>query len=499
MLPYLFGPEPGQDAHQFVAGMRASGNVQKIAKALLFISVGLQEASPGLNLHLGPSVTAADLSMRYLNVIYDLVISDEELVGTIDGIECLFLYYKHNINDGRIRRAWINIRRALSFSQLIGLHTLWKSTPRPHSDPAFLRGESLWKALYQSDRFLSLLLGLPYAVSEIPGTVSAYTGVNNPSPAGEHYLFRLSSIVGHIIDRNQEPPNNNTLPLTMKIESELADLTASMPSNWWVNDTNVDNVADQMYTRLLPQFWHHQARTLLHLPFMLKASTDRRYEYNRIAALESAREMLKRYEKFRPGMGLGSNICKVVDFQIFTAAMVLVLNLLSTSASSPPRDREEAAADEELITKTHDLLHRASLETEAGVTTQAARALKMFCKARADPCRPGQKSAKVVIPYFGAVAFGPGQSLTNQEYLEPLNAGNQPVQLPTPETEQSNNLIHGSSNFDNLWATMLPDLNFGGYQPQQPEIVGTGGEIFANVNLNLDQDWSWFWNNTNLT
>ena len=487
MFPFLLGPQPGHGAQEFIADLRASGNVQALAKALLFVCIGLQEAPPGSELCLEPSVTAASLSAHYLGVIYDLVISDEELVGTIDGIECLFLYYKHDVNDGRMRRAWVNIRRALSFAQLLGLHTHSRNG-RPPANPASLRGDSLWKALYQSDRFLSLLLGLPYAVSELPSAASGQ------KTGDENYLFRLCHIIGHIIDRNQEPPNNNTLPFTVKIESELTDLAESMPSDWWESES-ANLVTERLYGSLMPQFWHHQARTLLHLPFMLKAATDRRYEYSRIATLESAREMLQRYLRFRPDMGFGSQICKVIDFQVFTAAMVLVLNLLSTSTSSPARDQEEAAMDEKLIEKTHDLLHRASLETDAGVTNQAARALKNFCKARRDPCPPGRTSMRIVIPYFGAVVFGPGKNLTNQAYLKCPYAENQPAQLPTPDMEQIDSVIQDPSDFQNLWATMPSDLNLSGYQLQQPEASGDG---FANVNVDLDQDWSWFWNNTTM-
>jgi len=492
MFPEIYGPESGTTVNQLVAESMASGSVQKLAKALLCISISLQEAPPGSNLNLGPSVSAADLTAHWLNLIHELVISDDDIAGTIDGIECLFLHSKHDINDGRIRRAWMSLRRGLAFSQLLGLH-VWAPSTRPPHKQVCLRGQSLYRALYQGDRFLSLLLGLPYAVSEIHCTMPEFNGAipnaHEDAPLkDEHYLLKLASVIGHVIDRNQEPPSSNTLPSTVKIEGEITDLAASMSSEWWANEAQTDDIVDQMYSRLLPQFWHHQARVLLHLPFMLKAATDRRYEYNKIAALESAREMIQRYRTFRPARGFGSLVCKVVDFQVFTAAMVLVLNLLSISQSSLARDQQEATVDEELVTITHDLLHRASLETEGGVTTQAAKALKMFCKSRAEPCDPEQKVARLVIPYFGTVVFGPGKNLTNQSYLKPSEAVRQPIQLPTPEMETLDNSLQ-DANFDNLLASIPSDLNFG---------AGIDGGMFTNVNLDLDQDWSWFWNNTSV-
>ena len=495
LFPQICGAELGIHIKHFIAESRASSSVQKIAKALLCISGCLQEAPSDLSLDLGQSMTASDLAAHYLNVIHNLVTSDDELVGTIDGVECLFLQCKNEINDGRIRRGWITVHRALSFSQLLGLH-IWPKTSKS-SETTAIRGQSLWMALYQCDRFLSLLLGLPYAVAEIPSSRLGHQDVmtvNGPSLTGEQYLLSLSNIIGHIIDRNSEPPSNNTLPSTIKIEGEMTDLAALMPSEWWACDVKEDAVKDQMYSRVIPQFWHYQARTLLHLPFMLKAATDRRYEYNKIAALESAREMLQRYRIFRPAQGFSSTVCKVVDFQVFTAAMVLVLNLLSLSQSSTARDQREAAVDEELICSTHDLLHRASLEGDGGVTTQATKALKMFCKARADPCPIGQKAATIVIPYFGTVVFGPGKNFSNKAYLKKAEAT--PAQLPTPETESLDSSYRDPSSYDNLFAAVPTDFQFGGFQLQEPSYVDMNAGLHANMNQDLDQDWSWFWNNT---
>jgi len=500
IYPEIYGVDPGTTSvHQFIAESKASGCVQKIAKALLCLSISLQEAPPRFNVNLGPSVTKIGLSTQYMNAVDDLVISDDDVAATIDGIECLHLRARHEINDGRIRKTWIMFRRALSLAQLLGLHVRPKYS-RP-SGPATQRRESLWKALYHGDRFVSLLLGLPYAVSEMQCAVSAHgQSPMDPDahPTGEQYLLHLANIIGHIIDRNQEPPSKNTLPLTVKIEGELTDLAASMPREWWANDMEQKDVVSQLFSRRLPQFWHHQARTLLHLPFMLKAATDRRYEYNKIAALESAREMINLYQVFRPAQGFDSLVCKVIDFQAFTAGMVLVLNLLTISSSELARDQQEASKDEDLITTTTDLLQRASLETDAGVTTQAARALKMFCKARAEPCPPGQSAVRVVIPYFGTVVFGPGKNF-NHSYLKTPEAVQQPLQLPSPEMETPSNYSHDMPGFDNYLGAMPSDLNFGGYPVQSQQGAGIDGGVFANVNLDLDQDWSWFWNNTNVS
>ena len=97
-----------------------------------------------------------------------------------------------------------------------------------------------------------------------------------------NYAFRLAHITGTVIDRNLCPSPDGNYMDTIKIEASIMDLANSMPPDWWRLDlVGGEDTTMQMYERLLPQFFHHQVRTLLHLPFMLKASQDRRYEYNR--------------------------------------------------------------------------------------------------------------------------------------------------------------------------------------------------------------------------
>ena len=443
--------------------------------------------------------SAADQIQRALEVIDEMIIADDELACTIDGLECMILQCKHESDNGRIRRSWLTFRRAISFAQLLGLHK--RTGNSENNTKESIRRESVWKALYSADRFLSLILGLPYGPVETHSSVGRDSGLSikgiQVQDSNEHYIVRLANIVGHIIDRNQQLPSNNTLPLTFKIEAEMMELSASMTSNWW--EYGLCNKEDPLFGQLLPQFWHHQARTLLHLPFMLKATTDRRYEYNKIATLESAREMIARYRIIRPVQGFGSLVCKMIDFQVFTAAMILILNLLDHYRKGDTQDHSEAEHDQGLILITTDLLRRASVETHGSVATQAARALEMFgqVKEMSSMSCPHQKSGeeiatKIVIPYFGTVLIGPGTSFGGQAQTQkelPLH----PQQLPTPSEQSldgSTPEFMGSHN-----SVITPTAPFDLINGIDTRGVGVNGDVFADVNFDLDQDWSWFWNN----
>lgn len=174
----------------------------------------------------------------------------------------------------------------------------------------------------------------------------------------------MADLAGDILDRNLKPSVDGNYMDTVKIEGSMMESARSMPLEWWRPELSDDEDHYlQMYRRLLPQFWYYQIRALLHLPFMLKANQDRRYEYNRVAALESAREMIVRYQVIRPTQGFQSLVCKLIDFQVFTAAMFLILNLYGSLAATSKRNEEEDERDWDLIGSTHENLQQASKAT----------------------------------------------------------------------------------------------------------------------------------------
>ena len=489
-LPETFGASSAYTFDKFIADSKLSDSVPKLAKGLLCIAIVLQEIPFGTDLQ---ASTAIDMASRYVAMIEELVLSDDELAGTLDGIECLILQAKYGANNGRLRKAWITFRRGISFAQLLGCHL--SSTQPDELHEQVLRRRNIWNALYFGDRYLSLLLGLPYCVSEMHIHPTAFNGFYpvraETEGAGSDYLFRLAKLVGYIIDRNQTTAPTETLTMTVKIDGEMMDLAASMSSEWWVLDMREDEVASLLYHRILPQFWHHQARALLHLPFMLKATTDRRYGYSKIAALESARGMLNLFHIFRPVQGFGSPVCKIMDFQAFTAAMILVLNFLGVSSSNPGNEVKEADEDRKLVSTTTSILQRASVERGGGVATQAARALEMFIKAKDHECLDGQAVCKVAIPYFGTVIFGPGTSFAKE-----LRPTQHRPQVPTPEEEPPVYLNPDQSTCFVEPARIPPEFNNGGFPMQQTQSRGTDMNAFTTANLDLDGDWSWFWDNT---
>ncbi len=117
-----------------------------IARTLLYLALCLQQISPDSDtskLSLFPSVEGR--MEKYIAVVQSLVTSDDELITTLDGLECLVLMALFHINAGNPRRAWLFSRKSLDIGQLMGIHK--RSCTIPGS-------RDMWYQIMRSDRYL---------------------------------------------------------------------------------------------------------------------------------------------------------------------------------------------------------------------------------------------------------------------------------------------------------------------------------------------------------
>lgn len=81
------------------------------------------------------------------------------------------------------------------------------------------------------------------------------------------------------------------------------------------------------------QVWHFELATLLHLPFMLRAADDRRYEHSRVSCLNASRSLIRRWLAIRESHET-FYFSNLIEFEVFTATTTLLLGLLHPETSS---------------------------------------------------------------------------------------------------------------------------------------------------------------------
>jgi hypothetical protein len=460
---------------QSVSHSLRSDKPAEIAKIMLCLAISIHQMPNGFEWkRLQLKDTRSQFIEKYVSTVNKLVVCDDEIAATVEGIECMALEAKYQVNMGRPRRAWLLYTRAISFAQLLGFHRLANHPDKTSND--YKRQVSIWTHLVLGDRFMSLVLGLPYSVPDAFCTPYMHNEGSLKVNDAENYIQHMLELVGRVVDRNQSV-TPMAYSATLALDQQLDDLAAAQDPSWWTTEMIPGQLVEDHFDRLQAQFFHHQVKVLLHMPFMLRPHNahDKRYQYSHTQALDGARGMIRYYEALRVNTAVGPYICKLLDFQTFTAAMLLVLNLCGYStqhrqlATALQPDLDQDQRDSELIDLTISLLRGAAEEVGGVVAAQSAQALEMIARVRhmtpemAKACSAEEMeraTCQVSIPYFGTISIGAGKQFVPIKpgtYPKPgekpprsAPSTNQNTGLPTPPSLASTNSTLPSPVTSNL-------------------------------------------------
>ncbi|KAL2842387.1 hypothetical protein BJY01DRAFT_264507 [Aspergillus pseudoustus] len=399
MMPHL--PDLAENDSQGLFDVAAVSREHPIAIArlLLCIAICIQQLPPEADMRqLQTTVPIREIMSGIIEFIAQHVISDDELAGSMEGIECLAIYGMYAVNAGNLRRSWLLFRKAITVGQLLGLHRAADSLLQ---DTAEARRHHLWYQISRGERYLSTILGLP---SSTGSAVFPFDDNAFWLSVEDQYHKKLYLISGLILDRNQGD-GTHSFSTTLRISEQLDLFAQEMPPDWWDIPTDISNSrtreAPAQFERIMCQIWHFELATLLHLPFMLRASNnhDRRYEYSHILCLNAARELIKRWISIRENRAplLFSNL---LEFQAFTAATTLLLALLGPEISTThQQERYEDSQLVERVVQNFELTrHDAIGMSVSAQSILVIRTLQQFLQEG----NPSER-LRVEIPFFGVI------------------------------------------------------------------------------------------------
>ncbi|PTB63359.1 hypothetical protein BBK36DRAFT_1181712 [Trichoderma citrinoviride] len=443
-----------------------------IARALMCIVICLQQLPQNVDTSQLRLPSPRNEYMQSLtSVIISLVTSDDEIIATQEGLECLLLLSIYFVNSGRPRRAWLNNRRAMAIAQLMDLH-------RPRDNDDLDGGASiaesnmadLWPHIIHHDRHLSQILGFPSGVADtyepfVPSNLKLMQHLDERKQDAI-YLAHLDRIAGLLIEREQRASTAGTA-ITQTIDNALVNLATSMPSSWWhpfdrLSGTQ-EEAMDMLYGRYNIQLWHHQLEMSNHLPFMLDAAEERLSEYSRIACLKAARQLIKVYLPLRTTFGMFS--CCMTNFQAFTAAVILIFNMfLRTPAAELEVLSGRRERDWGLIADVIGALDAAVERFEDRVALQARDVLRLLQAIEKDPKTLQGDKFHFTIPYFGIISIA---RKTAQDGGNDSPGGDNDQQMPDDNGENENTCGHqlastGAELYLDYSATFMTTIDFMG-------------------------------------
>ncbi|EME83161.1 uncharacterized protein MYCFIDRAFT_174639 [Pseudocercospora fijiensis CIRAD86] len=366
---------------------------------------------------------------RFLPVVEKTVVNDDEYASTEAGLNCLmavrcppsvvivFIEKKivlhtidHQASALQPRRAFLVYRRATSLLQLSNMHS------RRTSD----RHDAIFWPLFHADRWASLMIGLPYSLPD---------HIYDP---GDYLYKRLGIITGKVIDCLQSIKGAH-LSATIKVEEEMEAVKSQLPSGYLdLNDIRMCTNLPEKYTRLYRVVHFHQLRAYVHLPFFFRSEEEPRYDFSRRTVVEDSTRLLEaplvslwlriafprlgfmltllpftfRYlEVFETDPVMASN-GTVMNFTAFTAAVVLLLDLVGYGAREEPGSRPHSAARDH---KLH-LVYRTLDAIKAGSETKISG---LLCRKCYESLQHLLRSAydvegsedRFVLPYFGVITM----------------------------------------------------------------------------------------------
>jgi hypothetical protein len=497
LYPYMCCEDDKMTIQSYVLLALNQDNPCILGSALSWLTMSMQCLPTSYDTgHLNLPIPINDLTQHYVSTIDRLIVCDDEIAVSLEGIECILLQGQFYGNVGRPRKAWTVIRKALSHALLLGLH---KTTSQASTtvSPHHQRRENVWWNLVQCDAYLSLTLGLqcftkpPLSDSRVelpagPGTISC-----------DLYRKRLFSVISKIGDRNQamQISPNTTLTTTMEINQELDELSNHLPTISWnpVVLSQTYNMKGSLgnYESIITHFWHYQAKTYLHLPYMLQSPSSSEFDYSHIACISGSREVVQLYIKMRELTGGKINFCRRVEFQVFMAAVVVILGLLGYRPTCAPRNYSQEAKDWNLVYQTMEVLKMVSAEPENLVAAQCLKALEALMSiANGQVPTNGEASGlKIFVPYFGMINVAPVSSFMNgttQDAVPHL----QEVNLQPASSSQANNPIIDIDVFNAF------SLGNGSQNLNSVPQLGVPNDMLLpdTLAMDIDQDWTWMLN-----
>lgn len=364
----------------------------------------------------------SDLAIR-------LVTTNDELLGSIEALECVMIESVFQANIGNLRRSWLACRRAMNIAQLMGLNRAGHKAHYEALDPeASYHPQLMWFRILFLDRHLCLMLGFPQG--SLDRSMGSEEVLETDTPMGR--LERIHCVVAsQILERNESRQHIEDTTLTRAIDMELQGAVRSLPSKWWLTpdlDSKLTDAQGLFWNtrRIFAQIMHYNLLNQLHLPHMLHSSpAGRSSEYSRLTCANASREVLSRFITLRSFNGIAYS-CRTVDFMALMAALTLLLAHLDSRRH--PTDAGDLLAhqyysDRAMIEKVQENMEEVNRLNSDALSARSADLLRRLLTIDADTTGSTTRRIDVIqepasnvsshvdsnpivsvhIPYFGTI------------------------------------------------------------------------------------------------
>ncbi|KAI9932645.1 hypothetical protein ASPWEDRAFT_193946 [Aspergillus wentii DTO 134E9] len=408
---------------------------------------------------------------RYLAPVERWIMADNRITDHEYDFQCLMALGLCFLSALQPRRAWIVYRKANTLLQLAGIHRLHRKSESL---------DTIFWQLFGEDRWVSLLIGLPYSVPDhlcdlyIPP-------IDQASPVSFHYQH-MTVLTGRVIDSLQSN-TGVSLAAVVGVDEQIDKITAQLPPDFLdMAQISIYPEAKEKSARLYRITQIHQLKTFLYLPLFLqhceggcrKSGQSHSTHYARTACTSSARTLLEAFlalYDIDPSTASVDNSMKLTSFSALSAAVVLFLNLLADSQATSDE------LDKALISRTVAVFLACSEGQPRSLCGQCHTALEALVSCSQSLDRGARR--QISVPYFGLVQIS-RRNDGAQEHSRDVNPASDSRVPDQPQSDD--NLI--------LLPTLSDDMFFsynGPWENHEQDSFWSGQGIDAGIDwMNMD-------------
>lgn len=370
-----------------------------VARTLLHLAICINSLPPEFDDTRLQNIWSLDATMsNYVTTVNSLVTNADEHMLTLHGLECLMLLAVQHMNSANLRQAWLVIRRAMNLAHLMGFHRIVMQPDLDPPIPAVTNAKSLWRHFVDLDRYLGLHLRLPFGADDVPVPDNADLQVIHRA-----HINALSREIADL-DRDITPQSYaKALSLDEKLETNMRE----MPPDFWdvpnIPPTARSPESFAALERLMVQMWHFEMKIFVHLPYLLRAPHESRYEFSKVTALQASRNVLMRWFALR-NASITQACCRFGEIGVFIAAVTLTLDIVIELAMKEKSEVQKTkGTDFAMICRLIGEMEKlAKASNREKIAARSAVVLKKMLSSL-DPSRQAAGKARLTIPFFGTV------------------------------------------------------------------------------------------------
>ncbi|USP81608.1 hypothetical protein yc1106_08882 [Curvularia clavata] len=390
-----------QDIQSYALDMQAVAQERTIivARTLLHLAICINALPPDFDMSRLSSIRDLDGTMKnYVAIVTSMVASSDEQMMTLHGLETLLLLAFYHVNNGSLRHSWLVVRRGLNLAHLMGFQRIVSHGNCKPNIPTLCNARGIWRTFVDLDRYLSLYLRLPFGAEGYP----------LPPDADQHLIHRsrINEISRQVaeLDREVSPQGYSA---ALKLDERLESYMRELPKEFW-EIPNVPSTARSPESlaaldRLIVQVLHFETKIFIHLPYLLRAHHDGRYDYSKVTALHASRNVLMRWFALR-NANITQACCRVAETAVFIAAVTLVLDIVIELGSKDKMEVQKTkGADFAMVCRLIGEMEKlARTSTREKTAARSAMALKKILTSL-DPSKQAAGKTRHTIPFFGTV------------------------------------------------------------------------------------------------